>query len=400
MRAKSTISENEENTDLAISLGFDLDGSATLSRQQYLDKIQEDGTKDSFASAKAHLRMLDYFAKDVHKRNSIEEIIDYIKTKSPDDAVRRRNVAIMLDQYVKWLGRDHPNIKIKMGRPKLKNPKRSRKYYTYQKKNQTYLRKNSSDVSKNLFQAAKRFISLTGGIMLTKDDVKAFIKFPKQSDERLSDLERGEPLTTEQAREVISLQKDFRSRTLYELMNDTAFRIQECWNLQEKDIDFTKSPVEVKLVASKSKGGYGAGVRYAGLHVARMLKQLCKDNPERHFLRPYESQGHDLFRNNELKKLRKIYDKLGMIEKYPDSDYFKFNMHSWRKRSTREYGKANGTELAHAYARHSRYLGMYDTLSKDDRDKLFLKAQLYMAIDEIDMEEIVIFLLSSQCLVS
>jgi len=93
MRAKSTISENEENTDLAISLGFDLDGSATLSRQQYLDKIQEDGTKDSFASAQAHLRMLDYFAKDIHKRNSIEEIIDYIKTKSSDDAVRRRNVS-------------------------------------------------------------------------------------------------------------------------------------------------------------------------------------------------------------------------------------------------------------------------------------------------------------------
>ena len=111
MESKSTIPENE---DLAISLGFDLDGSATLSRQQYLDKIQEDGTKDSFASAKAHLRMLDYFAIDVHKRNSIEEIIDYIKTKSSDDAVRRRNVAIMLDQYVKWLGQEHPNIKIKM----------------------------------------------------------------------------------------------------------------------------------------------------------------------------------------------------------------------------------------------------------------------------------------------
>jgi len=83
--------------------------SSRITKEEFLEKIYSKSRSDSaLETAKAHLNNLDYFCQDKYNRESIIIMSDLRedmeRTRSPTKVLR------FLDEFVKWLLVDHPNI--------------------------------------------------------------------------------------------------------------------------------------------------------------------------------------------------------------------------------------------------------------------------------------------------
>ena len=347
--------------------------SDRITRNEFLEKIySKSGSDSAVETAKAHLNNLDYFCQDKYNRETITVLADLRedmeRTRSPIKVLR------FLDEFVKWLLVDHPNILLSKG---VHNSTK----YPLKRKN-----KNSIPV---YFTTIRKYLSQVGGIRLHNDDIKMDVIIPKATSGGYED-EESEPLTAEQARKVIEITTNQKSITLYHTMNDTGFRISEAGKIQEKHINFEKRPVEIFLPTENSKGKTAGGTRYVRIETAKRLKVLCNENENHFVFKKYDKQNIVQFRHNELARIRKTYDKIGMNERYEESGRHKFNLHSWRKRCATEYARKNGEALAHDYIRHRKYLGMYIVKSKEERISYFERAMVDLAIDEIEKSQCII----------
>lgn len=341
--------------------------SDRITREEFLEKIySKSGSESALDTAKAHLNNLDYFCQDKYNRETITILADLRedmeRTRSPTKVLR------FLDEFVKWLLTDHPNIMLSRG------VHRSVKY--------PLKRKNKNSVSA-YFATVRKYLSHVGGIRLHNDDIKMDVTKPKTTSGDYEN-EEAEPLTAEQARKVIEVTKNQKSITLYHTMNDTGFRISESGKIQEKHINFEKNPVEIFLPTENSKGKNAGGIRYVRIETAKRIKLLCTDKENHFIFKMYDEQSITQFRHNELAKIRKAYNQIGMNQRYEESGRHKFNLHSWRKRCATEYARKNGEALAHGYIRHRKHLAMYIVKSKEERISCFEKAMMDLAIDEIE----------------
>ena len=345
--------------------------SDRITREMFYEKIYaKSGSKVSVETAKTHLSNLDYFCQDYYNRETITILADLRedmeRSHSPTKVLR------FLDEFVKWLLLDHPNIQYTIGRGK---------------KAVRFLRKKNNNSIPVYFATIRKYLSQVGGIRLHDDDIKMDVTKPKVSSGNYEN-EESEPLTAKQARDVIELTTDQRSITLYHTMNDTGFRISEAGQIKEKRINFEKNPVEVFLPQENSKGKTSGGTRFVRSETAKRLKLLCKEEPEKFVFRITPTQDVIHFRHNELRKIRKIYDAIGLDQTYENSGRHKFNLHSWRKRCATEYARSNGEELSHGYIRHRKHLAMYIIKTKEERIFYFKRAVMDLAIDEIEKSEI------------
>ena len=347
--------------------------SDRITREDFLEKIYaKSGSNSARETAKAHLNNLDYFCKDKYNRETITVLADLRedmeRTRSPTKVLR------FLDEFVKWMLVDHPNILLSRGvHHSVKFPLK---------------RKNKNSISV-YFATVRKYLSQVGRIRLHNDDIKMDVTKPKTTSGDYED-EEADPLTAEQARKVIEITKNQKSITLYHTMNDTGFRISEAGKIQEKHINFKKSPVEIFLPMENSKGKNAGGTRYVRGETAKRLKMLCNGNENHFVFKIYDEQNIIHFRHNELAKIRKTYNRIGMSERYEESGRHKFNLHSWRKRCATEYARKNGESLAHGYIRHRKHLAMYIVKSKEERISYFERAMIDLAIDEIEKTQSII----------
>jgi len=345
--------------------------SNRITREEFFEKIfAKSGSDNTVETSKAHLKNLDLFCQDKYNRDTsvvLDDLReDMEKSHSPTKVLR------FLDEFVKWMLLDHPNITMKRG------CNNSVKF--------SLKRKNKNSVSV-YFATIRKYLSQVGGIRLHDDDIKMDVTKPKTTSGDYED-EEAEPLTAEQARQVIEITKSQRSITLYHTMNDTGFRISEAGQIQEKHIKFDKNPVEIFLPQENSKGKNAGGTRYVRPETAKRLKLLTKNNPERFVFKMHENQSIIQFRHNELARIRKTYNQIGMDECYETSGRHKFNLHSWRKRCATEYARKNGEALAHGYIRHRKHLAMYIVKSKEERIDYFKKAMMDLVIDPTEKQKL------------
>ncbi|MCE9653062.1 MAG: hypothetical protein K8Q89_08435 [Nitrosarchaeum sp.] len=347
--------------------------SDTITREEFYEKIHsKSGSSSAVETAKAHITNLDYFSKDKYGKET-DTILrdlrdDMSKTQSPTKVLR------FLDEFVKWLLKDHPKIILHKGR------NNSVKYF---------LRKKNKNSISPYFATIRKYLSQVGGIRLHDDDIKMDVTKPKTTSGDYED-EEAEPLTAEQARNVIEITTEQKSITLYHTMNDTGFRISEAGKIQEKHIHFDKNPVEVFLPQENSKGKNAGGTRYVRPETAKRLKVLCKNNPDHFVFKMYDTQDIIQFRHNELARIRKTYAALGMTEKYSDTGRHKYNLHSWRKRCATEYARKNGESLAHGYIRHRKHLAMYIVKTKEERASYFQKAIIDLTFNDSERKQILL----------
>jgi hypothetical protein len=361
--------------------------STTNSREKW---IEAGYTKNNSLSARdsrvAVVSRLAHYCLKVHGMQP-EQVFNWMKKQAKTPDTLTRLAVDFLKQYVEFCKQDHKDIVISKGRGKNPDKKILNK--------NNYLHKlHDNSISGNVARS-RRFMSQVGGIRIHDDDMIE-VAMPTVIKKGQYDDEEAEPLTAEQAREVIGLTRDHRARVIYNFMNDTAFRISETGLVTDSDFDLESNPPSVKLPRLSSKGVRGNGVRYLRDSTARLVKTLLRDNPDNFTFRKTNHQTLVSFRHAELKKIKIVYRKLGMTQTYEDSGRSKYNMHSWRKRCGTEYARNNNESLSHGYLRHSKYLAQYLIKTKEERIEAFRRAEVDLAVDEANKQKIRIKRLESE----
>ena len=89
--------------------------SDRITREEFFEKIYaKSGSYSTLETSKAHLKNLDLFCKDKYDRETgivLDDLReDMEKSRSPTKVLR------FLDEFVKWMLLDHPNISMERGR--------------------------------------------------------------------------------------------------------------------------------------------------------------------------------------------------------------------------------------------------------------------------------------------
>ena len=356
------------------SLGINPQLTTSYDRERWINEAYEkNGSESARESRKSILSRLDHYCHKIHQMPP-EEIFLWMKKESkktdePTDTLTQYAIDF-LSRYVKFCQIDHKDIIIKKG---TKNSKINKKNYLHKLHNNSIL---------GVVSRSRQFMSQVGGIRVHDDDMKR-IPFPNTVKRGLYDDEEAEPLTAEQARSIIEIVKFQRSVALYHFMNDTGFRISEAGNVKDSDFDFYSNPPSVKNPSMSVKGVLSKGVRYMRSTTAYKIKAIIESN-KHYVFRSKDSQTLDQFRKSEYHKIKKAYKELGMTSIYDDTGRSKYNLHSWRKRCATEYGRNNSESLTDGYLRHSKYLAQYHQKTKEERIEAFKRAEIDLAIDEIE----------------
>ncbi len=352
--------------------------STTYTREMWIqDAYDKNGSEPARNSRIYTVRRVDHYCKKIHGMTP-EDIFSWMKQKAKTQEDLTKLAIAFLTKYVKFCKVDHKDIKINRGRPN-ENGKHSPKYV---KKGGNYLKKLHDNSIVIMVSQTRVFMSQVGGIRLHNDDMKR-VPLPNIMRKGQYDDEDAEPLTAEQSRNVINRTRDHKSIVLYHFMNDTAFRISEAGCVTDNDFDLSDNPPTVKIPRNSIKGVKTKGVRYLRDSTARLIKTLFTKSNSFTF-RHTNNQSVKSFRQVELKKIKHVYDSLGMTQVYEDTGRRKYNLHSWRKRCGTEYGRTNTESMADGYLRHSKYLAQYHLKTKDERIEAFRMAIIDLAIDEVE----------------
>lgn len=354
--------------------------STGITREQFLlNALVTNNSESALLTKTWKLKRLDVYSKNIHKMTT-DQVIVWINSH-PDKDERIQLGVNFLYQYVEFCRIDHPEI-IRNTRI-LKNPKVKR---AVPLKNTTLTKLHRNSFA-GYFSIARAYLSQVGGIRLHDDDLIS-IRLPITLKRGAYDDEEAEPLTATQARKVLGHLEAPKTIAACEVMNDTAFRVTETGLTQEKHIHFETEPCSIDLPGKNAKGGKAGGTRYIRDTTALHVKALMTGDPEHYVFRTNDKQTRIAFRVNILDQLRDAYDKEGMTEIYEDSKHHKYNTHSWRARAGTEYKRANGEDLSHGYLRHTKHLAQYMKYTKEERIEAFKKAEIDLAIDEIDKKNL------------
>jgi len=356
--------------------------STAFSRKDWIQAAFERNHSESARLARENItRRLDHYTQKIHGMKP-EEVFEWIKSESETPEILAQFAIDFLTQYVKFCRMDHKDIEIKRG-AKQKNEKKQ----IYTKKG-SYLHKLHDNSIGGIISRTRGFMSQVGGIRLHDDDMKR-VPLPTVLIKGNYDDEEAEPLNATQARNVINRTRSHKSIILYNFMNDTGFRISEAGMVIDSDFDLeitVKHPLAtVKCPAISVKGTKAKGTRFMRDSTANLIRTLIGKN--KFVFRHSDTQSNVSFRLTELKKIKHVYDSLGMNQVFEDTGRRKFNNHSWRKRCGTEYARANTEELAHGYLRHAGNLKQYMIKTPEERIEAFQKAEIDLAIDEISKEK-------------
>jgi len=346
--------------------------ATTYTRERWIQVAYDKNKSEPARQARiSSLSRIDHYCNNVHN-NPPEQVFEWMKRNSKKTEDLTGLAIDFLSQYVKFCQNDHHDIIINKGR----NPKKNQL-----NKNNFLHKLHDNSILGNVL-ALKGFMSQVGGIRIHKDDMK-LVPMPTVTKRGQYDDEDAEPLTAEQARNVIGRTRDHRSIVLYHFMNDTGFRISEAGMVIDSDFDLSANPPSVKCPRVSIKGVKATGIRFLRNTTANLVKTLLKD--DKHFtFRNSNEQKPEAFRKVELKKIKHVYDDLGMNAIYEDSGRRKYNLHSWRKRCGTEYSRSNSESLADGYLRHQKYLAQYHLVKKEERIQAFRRAEIDLAIDEVE----------------
>ena len=358
------------------SLGINPQLTQTYDRDRWINEgFEKNGSESARESKKSILSRLDHYCNKIHSM-APEEIFLWMKkeskkTSEPHDTLTQYAIDF-LSRYVKFCQKDHKDILIRRGR----NPAKTK----LNKKNFLHKLHNNSILGN--VTRSRQFMSQVGGIRIHDDDMKR-VPIPNTVKRGMYDDEEAEPLTAEQANNVINRVKQQRSVALYNFMNDTGYRISEAGMVKDSDFDFYANPPTVKTPSMSVKGVMARGVRYLRSSTAFQIKTIIESN-KHYVFRFSDAQSLVAFRKAEYKKIKQAYDELGMTQVYEDTSRRKYNLHSWRKRCGTEYARNNNESMSDGYLRHSKYLAQYHLKTKDERIEAFRRAEIDLAIDETE----------------
>ena len=192
--------------------------------EEYFDSITNRAKKNHVGSI---LNTFNIFCNQKYNKSS-QEILDDLsddiqKTHSND------KIYVLFNQFKDWLLVDHPEIEYSFG----KN----------QSMKKTIKARHPNTVRLYLIKMRSIFEEI-GNIEINSRLFNKRVKVPKAEEED------PEPFTKEQMRLFLDRCSN-HSKLKYMVLKDTGCRIGELVQLRKRDIDVTKSPIEIKVQASR-----------------------------------------------------------------------------------------------------------------------------------------------------
>ncbi|WP_420545347.1 tyrosine-type recombinase/integrase [Nitrosopumilus sp.] len=195
-----------------------------FSDEEWLDRLyRKSESENTRMLAGVSLTAFERFCKDqgTTKEELINRFQEWMNQPKPDV----RSVCMVLDKFINFLTKDHPEIKIKeTGFYKAKSPSTIKNYFIFMK---SYLR-------------------ICHGIRITTDDIHDYIQFPKAR------KEPRKPLTLKTLKLLFGKCSPER-RALYYVLISSGMRVSEALSLKKSNFHLNENPVRITILADDTK---------------------------------------------------------------------------------------------------------------------------------------------------
>jgi integrase len=303
------------------------------------------------------LSQFNYFTTDVYNRKG-QTLLDELKEQVKQDD-NNEKIYIILHKFAQWLLVDHLDLQIIAGNEKCRHTRP--------------MKKRMPVTAKMYAMKLVLYIEDTFRLELSRNTIKNRLKIPAIVEE-----EDPEPFTPEEVRLLIDNCPPKR-KALYMVLKDSGMRIQECCSFKKKDVDTTKNPVEIHLLAKYTKTKR-ARTTYVSRETAPLLiKKLAKLQDEDIVFAtsptPQKSVDAEWQNFNLLRK------RVGLTERYKYNGRYKKTLHSFRSYTGTQATKAVDSSWGHSLLGHKQYLGQY-IRNQDDYPKFYKRTESHLMIYE------------------
>lgn len=329
------------------------------------DYFNSRANKRSRNTVKYTLSVFNRFCLKKYQRDA-ETVVNDLKNEPSE------KIYTMVNQYVIWLGQDHPEILIKIGRHKYERPMKALHPATI----------------RNYVGHLKDYLEEVGGFEISDRRWKRRIKLPKMISED------PEPFRPEEVRILLDNASP-KKKFLYMVLKDSGMRIGETLRIRKKDVDITKNPIEIKIPVWATKTNRGR-TAYISRETSPMMRRRLSDIGDDDYIFPSnedpaqasitEAKAFEYYRN----KLTKRFPRFG--ERYESNNRYKITVHSLRAFTATQCAEVIDEDFGHTIIGHSKYLSQY-IRNKERIPTLYLKCEhnlmVYEKIEVVDSDETV-----------
>ena len=303
------------------------------------------------------LNQFNYFTTDVYQKQG-ETLLAELKEQVKQDGNNER-IYIILHKFTQWLLVDHLDLFIVAGNDKCRHTRP--------------MKKRMPITARMYAMKLVLYIEDTFRLELSRNTIKNRLKIPAILEE-----EDPEPFTPEEVRLLIDNCPPKR-KPLYMTLKDSGMRIQECCSFKKKDVDTTKDPVEIHLLAKYTKTKK-ARTTYVTRETAPLLiKKLAKlgDEDVVFATSPTPQKSVDA----EWQNFNLLRKRVGLTDRYEHNKRYKKTLHSFRSFVGTQATKAVDSSWGHSLLGHKAYLGQY-IRNQDDYPKFYKRTEQHLMIYE------------------
>ena len=269
---------------------------------------------------------------------------------------------ILFNHFKEWLLLDHPEIEYFTGKD--------------HKHRKTIKARHPNTVKQYLVKIRSIFEEI-GNIEINSRIFNKRVKVPRAEEED------PEPFTKEQMRIFLDRCSN-HNKLKYMVLKDTGARIRELVQLRKRDIDTSKTPIQIKFQAAYTKTKK-ARIAFVTRETAPMLVRLLKNkaddelvfgtNEDAYVAAGTEKAEFTYYRN----LLAKDYPEFGEIMQ--SNGRHKKTIHSIRSFTATQCANAIDENWGHGYVGHKKYLGQY-IRNQDKHAEMFLRSENHLMVYE------------------
>ena len=320
-----------------------------ITREEF---IKTRGAETTQSNARVALNMFDHFCQGTYGKSGEEIVLDLELVCKQDSNYDR--VFKLVNNFILWLGQDHPELRINMCNQIMGKPK------------------NHPSTVRRYVSSIRQFLEEFGQMEYSERRYKRLVKLPKVIDQEL------EPFIANQIREFVDTATRKR-KPLYMTLKDSGMRIGESMQIKRSDIDLESNPVKIEIRAEYTKTKQSR-TTFVTRETKPFLVRLVKNLGDNDLVFTKNSNVNQSV-NTEETLFARTRDRLGYTQRYSHNNRFKINLHAFRAFTATQLAEAYSEEFGHGFIGHKGYLKQY-IRNKDQLAKKYLQAENYLMIYE------------------
>ena len=294
--------------------------------------------------------------------------------QSPPDV---QSVCASLQKFVRFCSQDHPEV--------------------IHSQKMTWKAKKAGTIRGHL-SSIKDYLRTCHGIRLTNEDLKDFVKYPKDG------KQLREPLDLETVKLLLTYADPTRC-SLYYVLLTSGMRLGEGCSLKKSNFNTEVRPIKIHLRADQTKT-HEARDTYISEEAWEKLQPIFDATEEgkylfhsykeireavtaesRYFIR---LRKRIAFALHHKEACDEFPEGTGILKRYENSVRCEVQIHAMRAYFMTKASMKHGTDYAHALAGHHTYLDQYIRIPEKQKRKMYLELQddLLLETKKVHSEEV------------